>query len=71
MTALDPLLATHVHLNTDTDTLEVIAEWKHDLQARIARARLILELHDCLTDIEPLIEEVAAFKRVCACLAWR
>ena len=58
-------------LNAAKDTLEVIAEWRVDLTARIRRAQLIFLFHDCETDIQPLIEEVAAFKRVCACLAWR
>jgi hypothetical protein len=44
----------------DIDTLTTIADWKADLQARIARAMLIFQLHDSSTDFQPLIEEALA-----------
>jgi hypothetical protein len=55
----------------DLDTLETVAAWKADLQARIGRARLRFEL--CGLDLDEqdcLAAEVDAFKRVCSCLAW-
>lgn len=55
----------------DLDTLEVIADWKDDLRARIARTQLIFELCDCDVDFQPLVEEVQQFKKCCRCLMWR
>ena len=63
--------ATSFDIDATTDTLDTIATWRAALLDRIARALLVFELHDCETDILPLIEEVTAFKRVCACIGWR
>ncbi len=53
------------------ERLSLIADWQDDLRMKIARAEMIFQLHDCEFDFQPLADEVAAFKRVCACLAWR
>jgi hypothetical protein len=51
--------------------LELIADWKDDLRARIARTRLRHELIGVSPeDILSLAEEVRDFRRVCRCLAW-
>jgi hypothetical protein len=52
------------------DTRETLATWREDLSDRIARAQLVFELHDCGIDLSQLNEEVKAFKRCCAALAW-
>jgi hypothetical protein len=57
-------------MTQDPRTAE-LAAWRDDLRARIARAQLIYELHDTEFDFGELADEVAAFRRVCACLAWR
>jgi hypothetical protein len=54
-----------------TANLAVIADWKQELLNKIERTKLIFQLHDCNTDIEPLLEEVAAYKRCCRALSWR
>jgi hypothetical protein len=71
--AVKPLVGGEIDLDIDAiiDTLSVIADWKRDLHSRIARARLIFELVDADHDFQALAAEVAAFKRACACLAWR
>ena len=54
------------------DALETIADWKEDLGAKIRRALLHLELAGLEPErIDELVEEVAAFKKCCRCLAWR
>lgn len=58
-------------IDATTDTLTLIADWRDDLLDRIRRTALVFELHNSEIDVQPLIEEAAAFKRVCACLGWR
>ena len=51
--------------------LEVIAEWRDDLLARIAREILIFEFGDCTRreEFDALEAEVALFNRVCLAIA--
>ena len=56
----------------DLDALEAIADWKEDLRARIRCAQLRLELAGLEPErVDEFVEEVAAFKKCCRCLAWR
>jgi hypothetical protein len=52
-----------------TDVIVLVADWRDDLRARIARARLIMELADSEYDTTVLEDEVATFKKVCRCLS--
>jgi len=51
--------------------LEVIADWRDELTARIARERLIYEFADCTKReaFDALEAEVALFNRVCLAIA--
>ena len=73
MTVQEPLLSsgTTVVEPPDVETLEVIADWKEDLQARIRRALLRFELLDVDLDFGALEEEVSEFTRACRALMWR
>jgi len=56
----------------DIEQLEFVADWKDELTAKIRRAQLSFELVGLHPDeVELLAAEVAAFKKVCCCLAWR
>ena len=60
------------HEPIDLDALETIADWNEDLQAKIRRALLRLELAGLEPElIDELVKEVGAFKKCCRCLAWR
>jgi hypothetical protein len=58
-------------LDAITDQLEIVADWRDDLRARINRAVLVFLYDDVDADLDALAAEVASFRRVCACLAWR
>lgn len=58
-------------LDRGVDTLEIIADWKDDLRARIARRQLIFELVDFDVPFDDLVDETNTFKRVCRALKWR
>ena len=51
--------------------LEVMADWKERLEARIRVALLKQELLDADLDFSDLQSEVAEFKRACRLLTWR
>ena len=57
-------------LELHTARLELIADWKDTLSARLRRAELCLEF-GALTDqdLEALTAEVSDFKHVCRCIA--
>jgi hypothetical protein len=56
-------------IDATTDTLETIADWKDNLRARIARARLRFELVRLDEDKQDeLVNEVEQFKNVCRAL---
>jgi hypothetical protein len=63
--------AAEAVLPPDVETLEIIADWKEDLQTRIKRAQLRFELLDADLDLTALQEEVDHFKRACRALTWR
>ena len=51
--------------------LELIADWREELTARIARETLIFEFADCTRreEFDALEAEVALFNRVCLAIA--
>jgi hypothetical protein len=50
----------------DIDTLEIIADWREDLTARLRRAQLRYELTgSCREEIVTLGEEARDFARLC------
>lgn len=51
--------------------LEVVADWRDELTARITREALIFEFADCITgeDFDALEAEVALFNQVCLAIA--
>jgi hypothetical protein len=53
------------------DDLDTIADWKRDLQERIARAQLVFEIVDVDVDMDGLAGEVSDFKTVCHAIAGR
>ncbi len=61
---------TKFDLDAAADTLAIIADWKRDLQQRIARRQLIFELATVGGEQDSLIAEVETFKRVCKAVAW-
>jgi len=68
-----PSTAEHVFdIDATTDMLSVIANQRDDLRRRIAYARLRFELVG-LDDgeLDQLVDQIAEFRRVCACRAWR
>jgi hypothetical protein len=55
----------------DVEQLELLADWKSDIEARISRAQLRFMLVDVDHDFANLGQEVADFARVCRVLKWR
>jgi hypothetical protein len=54
----------------DIERLELIADWRADLTTKIKRAEMRFELVGLDQDqTNQIAEEVAAFKKVCHCLA--
>ena len=60
---------TVADVHTFTDELEIVADWKEDLQTRLARAELLLEIGVELDYADDLAEEVHLFNRLCFGLA--
>ena len=70
-TLVDQYRAAREQLDRGVDTLQIIADWKDDLRARIARRQLVFELLDYDVPYDDLVDQGQTFKRVCRGLAWR
>ena len=55
----------------DLDTLEILANIQADLRSGIARRLLRMELIDCYTPFDDLVDAVEEFKRMVEILSWR
>jgi hypothetical protein len=52
------------------DVIEVLSHWKLELQAKLARKKLVFMYVDSDTDFGPLADEVRDFVRVSKMLKW-
>ena len=65
-----PKNANKQELNDRLDVLEVLSNWKLELQAKLARKQVVFLFADTDTDFGPLSDEVRDFVRVSKLLRW-
>ena len=67
----DELAAARRHLEHRAEANEIIAQWRDELRARIARGRLKFELIGFnAAEHDALVDEVNEYKRLCAAVGW-
>ena len=52
------------------DVIETLSHWKLELQAKLARKKIVFLYADSDTDFGPIAEEVETFRRVSTILTW-